>query len=229
LLVLSPPPAAQAPPGARVVGLIAAAFVDSEEEAAQCLSPLERCPAIERALWRQTNEPTSIGALQDVIGTLLPEGHRFASDAIWSDKPQAAILPGLAERVASAPSPKSLVLAPVIGPPPEDGLPNAAFSMAARSFFLCYAVWEEEAGDEANVSWLREVGRSLEPVAAGHYIAEADLPAAPSRSTRAFAPANWERLCSLRAKHDPKGVFHSFLGLPDPAAASPGVTQPIEK
>jgi FAD/FMN-containing dehydrogenase len=229
-LVLSPPPAAGAPPGARVVGLIAAAFVDSEEEAAQCLSPLERCPAIERALWRRTNEPTSIGGLQDVIGGLLPEGYRFASDAIWSDEPQAAVLPGLAERVVSAPSSKSLVIAPVIGRPPEGGLPDCAFSMVRNSFFLCYAVWQDPAQDNANVSWLRETTRSLEPVTAGHYIAEADLPASPSRSTRAFAPANWGRLCSLRAKHDPEGLFHSFLGgLPDPAAASAVAAQPVER
>jgi FAD/FMN-containing dehydrogenase len=230
LLVLSPPPAAGAPPGARVVGLIAAAFVDSEEEAAQCLSPLEHCPAIERALWRQTNEPTSIGGLQDVIGTLLPEGYRFASDAIWSEEPQAAILPGLAECLVSAPSPNSLVIAPVIGQPPESGFPDCAFSMVRNSFFLCYAMWQNPAQDNANVSWLRETTRSLEPVTAGHYIAETDLPAAPSRSTRAFAPANWARLCALRAKHDPEGLFHSFLGgLPDPAATSPAAAQPIER
>jgi FAD/FMN-containing dehydrogenase len=221
LFLVSPPPAAGAPPGARVVGVSAAAFVDSEAEAASCLSPLEECPAIDRALWRQTNEPTSIAGLQAMIGQFLPEGLRFASDAVWSGEAPERLLPSLADRVANAPSPRSLVISPMVTAPPGGALPDAAFSMVGRSFFLCYAVWSEAADDEANIEWLRQTSRDLEPFSSGYYVAEADLPADRSRSSRAFAPANWERLQSLREANDPNGMFHSFL-VPDDERSTDG-------
>jgi FAD/FMN-containing dehydrogenase len=211
LLLVPPPPGAPALPGARVLGVSAAAFVDSEDEAAECLSPLEACPAIERALWRETNQPTSIQGLQDVIGGFLPRGLRFASDAVWSEEPVTAVLPTLADRVTSAPSSRSLVISPLVSRPPEGALPDAALSMVGRSFSLCYAVWTEPGDDQANIEWLRRTSRDLEPFSSGYYIAEADLPADTSRSARAFAAPHWERLRALRRAHDPDDLFHSFL------------------
>ena len=90
---------------------------------------------------------------------------------------------------------------------------NGAFSMVGRTFLLCYAIWEDEADDGPNEEWFRNLMEGLEPLSTGHYIAETDLPADPSRSTRSFGPASWERLSELRARHDPQGLFHSYLGL----------------
>ncbi|MFE7232008.1 hypothetical protein ACWCRF_17920 [Streptomyces sp. NPDC002405] len=55
------------------------------------------------------------------------------------------------------------------------------------------------------------LGAQLGVHGAGHYIAEADLTADPSRARRSFTPADWQRLRSLRAEYDPQGLFFSYL------------------
>jgi FAD/FMN-containing dehydrogenase len=98
--------------------------------------------------------------------------------------------------------------------PPEDTeLPDMAFSMLGRTLVACYAVWENEADDDANIRWLRTVMESLTPFAVGHYVAETDLLADPSRPTRSFSPTAWERLTASRERLDPQGLFHGYLGL----------------
>jgi FAD/FMN-containing dehydrogenase len=111
-----------------------------------------------------------------------------------------------------APSPGSKVMSPVFSPARRGTLPDAAFSMADRTFALCYAIWEDEADDEPNIDWLRRSVRSVEPFTVGRYIAENDLRADGVRAQSSFAPANWERLQALKAKYDPHDLFHGYLG-----------------
>ena len=83
--------------------------------------------------------------------------------------------------------------------------------MVGRAFVSCYAMWENEADDDANLRWLPSVMAELEPLAIGHYLAETDLTAAHSRAERSFAQPNWDRLQKLRRDVDPNGVFPSYL------------------
>lgn len=50
----------------------------------------------------------------------------------------------------------------------------------------------------------------LEPFAIGHYIGESDIVSRPACVPHSFAPANWQRLQTLREQYDPDGVFHGF-------------------
>jgi FAD/FMN-containing dehydrogenase len=52
---------------------------------------------------------------------------------------------------------------------------------------------------------------AVEPLGVGHYVAETDLPAAPSRARRSYTPAAWDRLAAVRAAYDPTGVFQPYL------------------
>ncbi len=205
-----------APPGTPLEGqpalfVTATAFADSEDEARESLAPLEPHPLPERALVLQALEPTPFEALFGALGAFWPERHRYAADTIWTNEDAAAALARLRQPLAAAPSPKSLALAvmPPAGRPP----PDAAFSMVDRTFLACYAVWEDARDDEGNLRWLRETIGALEPIASGHYVAESDLAAGPTRAVRSFSPAAWERLRALRAQRDPEGVFHDFLGV----------------
>ncbi|MFI6597188.1 BBE domain-containing protein [Nonomuraea sp. NPDC050536] len=58
---------------------------------------------------------------------------------------------------------------------------------------------------------MREAMGKVAPPGVGHYIAEADLLATPSRSRRSFSPDTWERLQAVRARWDPEGVFQPYL------------------
>jgi hypothetical protein len=109
-----------------------------------------------------------------------------------------------------APSPKSLAVC-VLRTGPENSapaLPDAAFSMVARTALLCYAIWEREEGDTANRTWHRDTFAALDQFAVGHYVGESDIVANPVRAERSFASANWQRLQLLRERYDPDALFH---------------------
>jgi FAD/FMN-containing dehydrogenase len=93
----------------------------------------------------------------------------------------------------------------------EDLLRDMAFSVLGESYVVPYAVWDDPSEDDINVRWLREAMSAVEPLGTGHYIAEADLTASPTRAERSFTPSDWQRLQTLRAQYDPEGVFHSYL------------------
>jgi FAD binding domain len=108
------------------------AYGDSLQETAAALAPFDSCPMLDRALLRQFNVPVSFDELFDVEAAIFPEGHRYDVEIIWSDADPLAVLPGLRDRLAQAPSPKAEVLVAVTGPSTID--PSAArmaYSLAA--------------------------------------------------------------------------------------------------
>jgi FAD/FMN-containing dehydrogenase len=213
-LLASAPPGAPAGPAGKVVGVTAAVFAGSREEASQALAVLDTCPSLPRALRRVANQPSSFELLHEAIGMLLPAGRRFAADTAWSHDDMGALLPLMAEHLVVAPSLDCLVVSTMPPPRPEGArLPDAAFSMVARTFLLCYAIWQDEADDARNEDWLRAAMAAVEPQTVGRYIAEADLLAHSSRVMDSFAPANWQRLENVRRRYDSAGLFHGYLGL----------------
>lgn len=139
--------------------------------------------------------------------------YRCAVDTLWSDADYETLLSRLAAVVAAAPSEKSLVLAPVSPVSRDKALQHEmAFSVLGDSYVVPFAIWDSPAQDDANTRWLREAMRVVEPLGTGHYIAEADLTADPSRARRSFSPSDWDRLERLRARYDPEDVFFSYLG-----------------
>ena len=214
LLVATAPPELASEPDEKVVILTGTAFVDSWDEASRALALLDGCPVRDRCLLRQVNEPTSLDAVYDREDASWPAGHRYASDNLWSNADLTEVVARIREHVVRAPSPKSLVLVSMPPIPPQVAqLNETAFSMLGRTLVGCYSVWEDEADDEANIDWLRSAMEALEPLAVGHYVAETDLLADPSRPARSFSRDAWERLTTLRGRLDPQGIFHPYLGM----------------
>lgn len=199
-------------PPPKVAIVTGTVFATSPAEATRSLEPLRACPIAGRALFRECDEPTPFDVLYAGTTSLWPERHRTAADTLWSNTDYGTLLAQVSAFVDSAPSDKSLVLAP-ISPAGLAGarLPDMAFSALGESYLVCFAIWEDQRRDEVNVRWLRQTMRAMEPFGTGHYIAEADLLAAPTRARRSFTPAAWERLRALRAEHDPDGVFQPYL------------------
>ena len=225
MLLAAAPPDVRAEPHGKAVIVTATAFADSAAEAAGALAPLERCPLLDRALARRVNEPSPFEVLFRDFGGLWQEGRRFASDNVWADADFTGTLLRLREQIVEAPSAESIAFA-VVAPEPPDGapaeeLPDMAFSMVGRAFVACYAIWDDEAGDAANLRWLASAMSELEPPAIGHYVGEADLLAASTRAQRSYAPPNWDRLHELRRKVDPAGLFPSYLAPTNPPTDMP--------
>src|SRR5262249_1350254 len=170
--------------------------------------------ARDRSLTREVNRAMLFEALYEGEDAAWPEGHRYAADNVWLNADLEGLVAGLHARIVRAPSAKSLVLVILPPAPPEDTeLPDMAFSMLGRTLVACYSIWEDEADDDANIGWLRNAMATLAPFAGGHYVAETDLLADPSRAARSFSPATWQRLTSLRQRLDPQSLFHSYLGV----------------
>ncbi len=199
------------------VGVLSAtAFVDSERDAAAALEALESCSVINECLGKELNQPTTLEALLEMGGKLWPEHHRYLADTLWLNSSPASLLRTLCEHFMRVPSPRALALC-VLSTGRDGGvrpIPDAAFSMTAGALVLCYAIWEREEDDTANAAWHREAISALDRFAVGHYVAESDIVADPSRAERSFAKANWERLQSLRQKYDPDGLFHGHFTAP---------------
>ncbi|MFE7772506.1 FAD-binding oxidoreductase [Streptomyces sp. NPDC057445] len=199
-------------PRPKVIVVAATAFAESAEQAVQALRPLRDCPFADRALFRQTDEPTTFDALHKASDVLWPARTRCVADTLWSDADFGTLLSRLSRSVENAPSDRSLVLAPVAPASNNpDLLSGMAFSALGRSYVVPYAIWDDPAEDDANIHWLRQAMSSVEPLGTGHYIAEADLTADPDRARRSFTTSDWQRLEALRARYDPDGVFHSYL------------------
>lgn len=194
--------------------LSAVAFLDNAGEAASALGLLENCPVAQECLHKEVNRPATMEALLELGSMLWPERHRYLADTLWSDSPPAEQLATLRDYFLQAPSQKSLA-ALVFSAGAESStpvLPDGAFSMTAGTLLLCYAIWERsEEDDAANGTWHRETIAALERFAVGHYVGESDIVAEPGRAEQSFAPANWQRLQSLRRTYDSDALFHGHF------------------
>jgi FAD/FMN-containing dehydrogenase len=191
------------------VGILSAtAFLNTQRESFAALTFLQENFPLQPCLRREVNRADSFDSLLTLGGMLWPERHRALADTLWSNAPPPQPLAILRDYFLRAPSPKSLALCAFsTGAADKAPLPDAAFSMTARSLLLCYAIWEQPGDDAANASWHREMMAALDPFAAGHYVGESDIVSQPARAERSFARANWQRLRSLRRTYDPDERF----------------------
>lgn len=197
-----------------VAVLSAIAFADSSAEGTAALGPLDRELASHACLDQVVNQPRTMTGLLQSSGLSFPEKHRYLGDTCWVSSPPADVLAALRDRFLRAPSPKSLA-ACVFGTGATQAggkLSDGAYSMAAKTLLLCYAIWERPEDDASNALWHRGTIADLDRFALGHYVGESDIVACPERAERSFTPASWERLKSLRRKYDPDGLFHSGFG-----------------
>jgi FAD/FMN-containing dehydrogenase len=137
-------------------------------------------------------------------------GH-YAVDNLWTDSPEA-VMPVLAERLGQSPSPLAHA---VVQFKIRTALPaDAALSRIAPAYAGVYSVWRDPQLAAAAKTWLRETMAPLAAHARGHYINEIDAESRPERIAASFSAEAWRRLDTLRARADPRGVFHDFFGRP---------------
>lgn len=211
-LATASPALAPNSPRPKVISVTGTAFGTSPDDARRALEPLRDCPFADRALDSAVDKPTTFPGLYEASDAFWPAAHRNAVETLWSDTPFTTLLPKLAASISDAPSDKTLILAPFWPASRDRSLSrDMAFSVLGETYLAPFAIWDEPADDAANIRWLRDTMHAVEPYGTGHYIAEADLTADPSRAQRSYTPAVWRRLQALKAAYDPEGVFHTYL------------------
>jgi FAD/FMN-containing dehydrogenase len=190
-------------PDGPVLAAIATVFARTDAEACAIHSALgEGAP---EALQVIGPMPTPFAALYEATEPSMPQGRRYGVDTVWSEARYGEILGRIVEGMARAPSEASMALV-VLRSNAVETPSNAAFSCHGRVFGAVYAIWEDEAGDAANIGWLRATIDDVTPLATGAYVGEADLDR-PHRVLRTLSSEASARLAELRSAHDPAGLF----------------------
>lgn len=182
-------------------------FADSDEEAEAALALLGTCPAIDRALIAIPYAPAGLMEWYDAVMHNYPDGHRYATDNMWTSAAAADLLPGLHRIVESLPPAPSHCLWLNWGSSPERQ--DMAYSMEDEVYIALYGVWTDAADDDLYADWARSNMASMEDLATGIQLADENL----GRRPAPFAlPQNMERLDAARAAYDPDGRFHAWMG-----------------
>lgn len=182
-------------------------LAESAAAAAEALALLETCPVRERAKAAAPNVEVAMADLYAAVHVSYPDGHRYAVDNIWTHAPVEDLLPGLRRIAETMPAAPSHMLWMNWGPSPAR--PEMAYSVEDETYIALYGVWEDAADDEANVAWATERMREMEQLSSGIQLADENLGKRPARFA---SEGNMRRLDELRARYDPEGLFHPWMG-----------------
>jgi FAD/FMN-containing dehydrogenase len=182
-----------------------------EEVAKDALAILETCPVLDRAILAMPDARVALSDLYAGVHAAYPDEHRYGVDNMWTHAPAGELIPHIRRIAESMPPAPSHMLwmnwGPAGGPPRAD----MAFSCEDATYIALYAVWQDEYDDEANQAWATDHMREAEPLATGIQLADENLGRRPARFV---GDAQLARLDDLRAKWDPEGRFHPWMGRP---------------
>lgn len=189
------------------IAVTAPALVDSAEEAAAALAFLETCPVKQRAKMVVPNVEVTMRDLYAAVHESYPDDHRYAVDNIWTHAPVEELLPGLRRIAETLPEAPSHMLWMNWGPSPPR--PEMAYSVEDETYIAAYGVWRDAAEDGVNAAWAGERMAAMSHLASGIQLADENLGQRPARFA---SDANMARLDRVRARYDPKGLFHPWMG-----------------
>ncbi|MEI6734661.1 MAG: hypothetical protein WCK94_11850, partial [Comamonadaceae bacterium] len=139
--------------------------------------------------------------------TLFLSNTRWSADNMWMDGPIDPVLPGLQRIAETQPPHPSHVLWLNWNAPPKR--PDMAFSVEHRTYLALYCGLGQGIDEAKHANWATEHMRSLEPWSRGIQLADENLGKRPARFV---TDANMARLDQARAKYDPQGRFHPWMG-----------------
>jgi FAD/FMN-containing dehydrogenase len=193
------------------IAVTAPVLVEDPAEARESLELLQSCPALSSAKLNVPYVEVSLSDLFAGVHASYPDEHRYAVDNMWTSATAAELAPGLERIAATLPGAPSHMLWMNWGPGPEPAppRPDMAYSQEDDTYIALYAVWQDAAEDEANVSWATSSMRAMEHLASGIQLADENL---GSRPARFAGDEQMRRLDELRALRDPERRFHEWMG-----------------
>ncbi|PWU24026.1 MAG: oxidoreductase, partial [Candidatus Rokuibacteriota bacterium] len=193
----------------RVIGVTGPVLAGNEEEARAALSILDTCPVRDRAIAASPYIEADFADLVAASRLLFPDGNRFAADNMWTGAPMSDLLPGLHRIAETLPPEPSHAMWMNWGPSPERA--DMAYSVEDDIYIALYASWKDAADDRLYRTWPTDRMREMEHLATGIQLADENL---GNRPARFVTDENLSRLDELRARYDPDGRLHSWMGRP---------------
>lgn len=187
--------------------VVAVSMADSVERVEAGLAPLETCPARSRAKNVFINNNATLEQFFARNESSDPKGMRYSVDGMWSNSDPSQLVPALRELYDTLPSPRSFIYYGMWGPEKKDW-PDMAMSIQANVYIAAHALWEDATDDARMHEWASGSMRKLERFSVGSKLND---DATVRRPSKYFSDAASARLKTLTARHDPDGVFRSFL------------------
>lgn len=187
-----------------------AAFEDTPEAATAALQSLEGGPI--KPLSSSFATPLDFEQLFDASGALWPEGTRARVEATFSNHSPGEMMQAVLPLLPKTPSPTTVFLFTIFcGPNVPAPQQDMALSMHAKVYGGPWTMWWDAKDDQANNDWHQELITTLRPYNLGYYLGESNTAERPANVVQAFTPEKWQKLCDLRAKYDPDGLFFSYF------------------
>jgi len=183
---------------------ISACYVGSHHDGERALSPIVRFGSpVETRL-----APVPYLEVQSGGDALFPRGRRYYWKAQFLREISAGAIDALLDAYAKAPNTSSLLVFQHVGgaiarvPTPDSPYANR------DAAFDCFpvAIWDDPAGDDANMRWARELWSAVRPYSTGGVYAN-NLGDEGEDRVRAAYGENYALLAALKTRYDPTNLF----------------------
>ena len=190
--------------GAGVI-VTAPVFADSLAGARRDLAFMKSLPAGARVALPFF--PATLAWLTNGVMGHYPSNANYAVDNMWTHAPVDDLLPGVLKIARELPPSPSHMLWMNWAPPPKR--PDMAYSLDDNIYIALYGIWKTPEGKPAAANWAQSNMAAMAPFATGMQLADENLGRRPMPF---LAKENMARLDALRAKHDPRGRFNTYMG-----------------
>ena len=160
-----------------------------------------------RAIFAKEPAPSTLEERYDSATKADPPGFRYACDNLYSDAPTVQVIPLMRGLFSDPPSPRTHIFWQNWGP--VQALPDMAFSVQGNLYLGAYTIWEDPAQDVAMTRWPAEQMRRLAAISTGE--GQMNDENMVGRTQRYLSAEAARRLEEYRARHDPDGLFLSYL------------------
>ncbi|MEI6252918.1 MAG: FAD-binding oxidoreductase [Mycobacteriaceae bacterium] len=198
------PPPLRARTGASPVRIELAIPVIAESRAAATAATAFLASRPKGARVRVPLVPAPMSALYSGVMQHYPKAN-WITDNLWTHAGADELLPHI-QRITDTMPPPPAHLLWLNWAPPAQRL-DMAFTVEDRTYLGLYGGWLDPAAGPRTAQWARDNVAAMAPLSTGVQFADD-----PGRPSRAISEAAGSRLEALRAKHDPDGRFHRWIG-----------------
>jgi FAD/FMN-containing dehydrogenase len=188
--------------------VLAPVMADSWKEARDMVAFMANSPVRSKASFTLPLLPISLNFMMKAAEkTMFLSNTRWSADNMWMDTPIAPLLPAL-RRIADTqpPHPSHVLWLNWNGPVQR---PDMAFSQEHRTYLALYCGLGKGVDESKHANWATEHMKELEPFSRGIQLADENLARRPAKFV---SDVNMTRLDQARAKYDPQGRFHPWMG-----------------
>ena len=188
--------------------VVAPVMADSWNEAREMVAFMANSPVRSKASFTLPLLPMSLNFMMNAgEKTLFLSNTRWSADNMWMDTPINPLLPAIRSIADTQPPHPSHVLWLNWNGPVQR--PDMAFSQEHRTYLALYCGLGKGVDEAKHVNWATDHMKALEPWSRGIQLADENLARRPSKFV---SDANMVRLDQARAKYDPQGRFHPWMG-----------------